>query len=628
MTRRAWLPWVLIPLAAAALVAFCAAIRPYPFTAGDGLLRYLPLIQAHTDSLLSGAPLRMLWSLGAGWDPAHSGEMGVAYLPYHAANLLARLAGRPLALLEVSAWMHLAAAGLVAWRWLPEEVRGPERGALAGLFVVLPGPFLMGLNWPSYLAAYPWFLALALLAGRPCLHPGRRILALLGTATGFYLAAHVQMFTLGCGLLLLARAAGVGGPRDAAGLKALVVALLPFAVPLAFVKMVSLHASLGWQGAWAAKDLLVREAQPLGIALAGLGAGNLAPLRSFQVLGDAPWVGVGMFFAPWVLAAAVLDLLRRRWTALAFWLLLLLLLGARSFPFLSHLAVGPLAGFRWTWKLMLFAGPLGVLACLDAAPWRALGSRPRLTLGLLAAGLSLAVCLRGLPFICSHGAGAFAHLGAAAMVADTRAALARCGLEPGQRLALADAAEGELQPVALAVLPGNGALLCGYESAHLFEPLDDAVASAERYGLSSQAFLSPAFLRQPFADAWLARIGIQAVVAAGPLPGPDVRTTLDGLGRRIWVRPVKARLPGPYPWAKGGVALDRLPGGRLRSREPRAEAPRLVLSRPMTWRQEPDGRWTGTPAGIPVRWWVAGGLVLALCLAYAVVLERRAAPPA
>ncbi len=626
MNRRAWLPWLAFPLAALALVGVCGWLRPYPFTAGDGILRYLPLIKAHTDSLLGGAPLRMLWGLGAGWNPAQSGEMGLAYLPYHLANLLARLLGRPLALLEASAWMHLAAAALVGWHLLPRSIGGAERRWLCLLLMVLPGPFLLGLNWASYLAGYPWFLALALLSLEPCPTPGRRARRLLFAAAGFFLATHVQMFVLGAGLLLLAQLAGVAARRDGAGLKAFVLALLPFGVPLAYLKMVSLHASAGWQEAWASKEMLIRGAQALPVALQGLALGNFFPGRAFQVFGDVSWRGIGVFFAPWLLLVLAEAAWRRRWGALAFWALVSLLLGAKSAPFLSELAVGPLQGFRWTWKLMLFVAPLSLFALLGSEAWQRLPGpwRARASAGL--AVLSLAVCLRGLPFILSQGAADFAPLGVATMVEETRRVLAQCGLQEGTRIGLVDLRRGDSLPIALMTLPGNGALLCGYESAHLFEPLDDAVASADRYGLTSQALIGPGFLRRPDADRWLARIGIQALVAAGPLEGENVRSARDRLGRELWVRPVAGALPWTYPWAKGPAELRRLPGGALRSLAASGSPPALINSRPMQWTRTGDGTWTGVPAGLPATWWTAGGAVLLLTLGYTRLLDRERAP--
>lgn len=630
MTPRARLPWAVFPLAALALVATCAWIRPNPFTSGDGILRYLPLIKAHTDSLLAGAPLRMLWGLGAGWNPLQSGEMGLGYLPYHAANLGARILGRPLALLEVSAWMHLAAAPLVGWHLLPATVEGRERWAACLLLMVLPGPFLLGLNWASYLAAYPWFLALALLAARPCPRPGARARALFACAAGFYLAAHVQMFALGCLALLLALPARALGPRDAPGLKALLVALVPFAVPLAYVKWTSLQASPGWQQVWASRDLLVQGAQPLPVALGGLAAGNLAPLTGFRTFGEVSWLGVGVFFAPWLLAVAVDAARDRRWGALALWVGLALLLGARSVPLLSFLSVGPLEGFRWTWKLMLLAGPLSLAAWLASPTWRNLGPSWREGLAWTAAAAALAVCLRGLPFVLSRGAADFTPLGAERMVRNSREVLVQCGVQPGTRLAFLDLpSESPGLPVPFATLLGNGALLAGFESVHLFEPLDEAGAAAERLGLSSQQLLPPEFLVRPEAEAWLASRGVRALVAAAPLPGPGTRSALDALGRRTWVRPVGPARPWSYPWAYGPEPLERLPGGRLRSLAPSAQPPRAISVRALAWTRRADGTWEGRPEGLGAVWWAPGLGFLALAAAGSFALDRprRGGPP-
>jgi hypothetical protein len=622
VTPRRKLPWAVFPLAALALVLACAWVRPYPFTSGDGILRYLPLIKAHTDSLLAGSPLRMLWSLGAGWDPMQSGEMGYGYLPYHLANLLARALGRPLALLEASAWLHLSAVPLVAWHLLPEAVEGRERWAACFLLMVLPGPFLLGLNWASYLSACPWFLALLLLATRPCPRVGLRARALLACAAGFYLCAHVQMFVLGCLLLALSLVAGVFGPRDGARLKALTVALLPFAVPLAYTKVLAAHASPGWQSAWASGGLLLQGAQSLPVALGGLAVGNLAPLKGFQPFGDASWLGVGVFFAPWFLAGLAFSGFRRQWGALTLWAGLLVFLGARSLPQLTLLAFGPLEGFRWTWKLMLLAGPLSLAAWLASPDWRGLPSswRERLTWTMAAA--ALAISLRGLPFILSQGASDFSALGAGAMVRNSREVLEKCGVRAGSRLAFVDV-EPVLgrAPVPLATLSGNGAILAGYESAHLFEPLDDAAAARERFGLSSQMFLDPAFLARPDAEAWLASRGIQVLVAAAPLPGPGTRTAADALGRPVWTRPVAMARSWTYPWAYGSQPLLRLPGGRLASQQPSEIPPRAICARPVAWARRADGTWVGTPGAFPKGWCLAGIGAIACAFAISMFLD-------
>ena len=52
-------------LLASAVVLLGNWIRPFPFsTTDDNWMYFLPLIKAHTDAVLGGHPLRMLWSLG------------------------------------------------------------------------------------------------------------------------------------------------------------------------------------------------------------------------------------------------------------------------------------------------------------------------------------------------------------------------------------------------------------------------------------------------------------------------------------------------------------------------------------------------------------------------------------
>ena len=74
--------------------------RGLPFSStGDGPPYFLPLIKAHTDNWLGGAPGAYLWDLGSGHSVWESGQVGALYLPYVLSNMLARLIGEPLLLL-------------------------------------------------------------------------------------------------------------------------------------------------------------------------------------------------------------------------------------------------------------------------------------------------------------------------------------------------------------------------------------------------------------------------------------------------------------------------------------------------------------------------------------------------
>ena len=100
--KKTWL--LVLGLSAFAVVfhqVLWQAGAPYPFTRDDNLSQNLPLIQAQTKIFLGFEIPRMVWGLGAGWDPFSSGQMGVFY-PWHIiAYLLAQLLGKPLLLMEI-----------------------------------------------------------------------------------------------------------------------------------------------------------------------------------------------------------------------------------------------------------------------------------------------------------------------------------------------------------------------------------------------------------------------------------------------------------------------------------------------------------------------------------------------
>jgi len=153
--RRHAPAWICLGVAACLLVLGANCIRPLPFaTTDDNWMYFLPLIKAHTDALLGGHPLHMLWQLGAGWSPYESGQIGLYYPPYLVANLLARAIGQPLALLEVSASLHLWAAAVVTWHLVPLEGYRAERYLWALTAIVPVGSLLLGLNWHNYISCY------------------------------------------------------------------------------------------------------------------------------------------------------------------------------------------------------------------------------------------------------------------------------------------------------------------------------------------------------------------------------------------------------------------------------------------------------------------------------------------
>jgi hypothetical protein len=612
-------------------LAFAALVeleRPYPFaTTDDNWMYFLPLIKAHTDSLLSGHFLQALWSLGAGWSPWENAQTGPFYLPYHLSNLLARILGEPLALLDVSSILHILAAGMVTYALLPRERDPWERAGWACLAMVQPGPFILGLNWHIYLSSYPWFIALALLGLRREEGglPGRGTrLALLGCNVGFFLASHAQMFVLGW-MLLLPWWYAVAGREGWKGRLGLAVALqLPMAAPLAFMKAASLSSHPGWMIGRDDPYYLLAGAQKATTVLGAMVAGNLGPALDFRLWGTS-WTGAGMLFNPLFLVLGALALVRKRFGLLALLAGMFLFLAAGSFPFLRFLAAGPLAGFRWTWKLCIATGPLVLLGMA----WLVHEFRvpPRLLrVGIpVLAFLSAAVCIQGMGFEFWPSFNAAHPFGAVDLVRQTRTFAREAGLPPGARIALVGEVD-MVQPLPLPYLAlvGNAPILSGLETAHLYEPLESAKAAGAHYGLSLP-WRQPVSAESYAAEAarvelGLRHVGVDAVIC--PFPGilPGAQEVRDVLGRRLWVKRLE---PGPprYPWGRLGdrdIAMQRLPGGGLRTAVPVPDLPRLLSPRAMAWERGPDGHWTGRPLGPGWAWlaltFLGAIAALSLCL--------------
>jgi hypothetical protein len=611
-------------LLAALLVLAANRVRPYPFsTTDDNWMYFLPLIKSHTDALLGGHFLRVLWGLGSGWVPWENAQVGVLYFPYHLANLLARVMGRPLAVLELSAWMHLAAAAIVTHAFAPEELAPGERMGWAAGAMLMPGPFLLGLNWHNYLSCYPWFLGLAFLlrrnvcSGTGCC--GRRDRLLLGGfSLGFFLSAHAQMYVLGVGALMLWALAEAPRRATLRTLLPFLVAQLPALVPLIFMKLLAMDGTPDWMGDRADPDYLLRHAQTMGTVLHGSLLGNLLYTQDFQLWADISWTGVGMFFSP-CLALLVRPLWHgRRWFLGLFFLGCLAFMGAASYPWMRYLGFGPLEGFRWTWKICIFVGPLALVSLLPRL--RSDTVRHGVAIAWLTAALSLVVVFRGLAFEIWPSLVAAHPLGAAALVAETRHMAQETGLRPGTRVVLLGPLN-MVQPLPLPVLGlvGNAPLLSGLGTAHVYEPMEPEWVSRAHFGLSLpwRVFLPAQALLEHPAEVFqaMARIGVQAVVTLAPQAAsfPGCRSYTDRLGRKLWVVPVPGAPAGPYP-AAAGQPLTLGAAGVLLA--PAADRPPgLLTPRPIAWGRDRQGAWVGMPGGIPLGWALASLLIAMIGLA-------------
>lgn len=632
-------PFLLFLTVAAAFFVGLEAIRPLPFTTtDDNWMSELALIKAHTDATLAGAPLRMLWSLGAGWDPFESAQRGLFYPPYHLANLIARALGEPLWLLEVSGALHLFAAGVITFLLGDRRWSSAERVAFALAAVVLPGPLLLGLNWHDYLAPVPWFLGLALVlrrnldANEPWSRRDRLLFFALSVL--MFMAAHVQMYVLGYGLLA---AWALVERRDIPFLLStgavFAACQLPFLIPMALLLEASGSATTSWMAGRQDPGFLLHHAQPLATVLPATLVGNTFSSPSFHIWGGVEQSAVGMFFNIPLLFCLAVSVLRRRWLLCGFTLACLMFLAAKDFPFLRYLAHGPLGGFRWTWKLTMWTGPLFLVAAMRLLPGVVGDVRRRALIVSAVVAASALVCVRGVSFDLLPALRIAHPLGATRIVEEAQRCFSSAGLAPGTRLALIGQHD-MVRPLPLPVLTmlGNAPLLAGYESAHLFEPLEDAQAAEGHLGLSLPWRVGiPAeeyLVRAQEIDAALAAIGVQGVVTAYGDIFPEHTATRceDAIGGHTWVKKLPQAVPFSYPWAEVSgerVPLERLRDGRLLYSGSEAEPPVAMTPRHIEWRRSANGDWVGAPEPIGAGW-VLGALLLTL-LALSVLASNRCA---
>lgn len=612
---------------AGALVLLANWARPYPFsTTDDNWMYFLPLIKAHTDALLGGHPLQMLWGVGAGWSPWENAQVGILYFPYHLANLIARLLGRPLALLEVSAWLHLATAAWVTYTLAPREIHPRIRFGWSVGAMLMPGPLLLGLNWHNYLSCYPWFLALAFLlrqhaAVAHSTMPKRSDrLVLGGLSLAFFLSAHAQMYVLGIGILALWVLAEVPRRSTLQTLVLFFFAQLPALIPLVYLKLLALEGTTDWMGDRNDPFYLLRHAQTVGTVLHGTLFGNLLYTRDFQLWANISWTGIGMFFSPFLVLLARPVWIERRWALGAFFLACLAFMGAASLPWVGLLGFGPLEGFRWTWKISIFVGPLALVSLLVRLPTWQMVHEVRITWGV--AALSLAVFLRGLSFEIWPSLNAAHPVGAPGLVAETLRMAQATGLQPGTRLAVLGPFDMvEPLPLPILGLVGNAATLSGLGTAHIYEPMEPKWVSKAHFGLSLPWRVwvpTQAFLEQPARVMEALRaIGVQALVTIAPqaATAPGSRAFTDRLGRTLWVIPVTESYPGLYP-SQGDTLVIK--GSGVLLAPPSKQPPSLLSPRPIDWVRIPQG-WRGAPRGLSWGWLLAtamGGLLTVAGLAW------------
>lgn len=630
----AWLERAALALFALLLVVTLTAFRFEPFTLrGDGPVYYLPVIATVTDSLLSGRFPAVSWQLGAGWTPFEAAQIGLGYPPYLLVGLLAKVTGRPLAFLEISAVLHLALAGILVRELAPPGVEPRARFLASLLAIVQPAPVLLGMPWHAYLAAYPWGLALTLLLWLRDLSD-RRVAVMIPVASSLlFWVGHPHMFIwgwllVGLGMLVLRR------PSARSLVSHWRVALataLPVLAPLLWLSHAADTANVAFITERWAPDFLMRWAQEFVDVFPALLVGNLTGVPELRLWGRDGAGGAGIFFCPLVVVVLVDAVRRRRFGIVLLVLAALVLLAPVGFELLSELSRGPLKGTRWTWRFSIVVlPPIAVAVALGARP-AATGDavfepwRPRNALVLATIALGLGVLWRGASFDLAtvwwnhRTAGTKGVFAEAERFARTLRAPARVALV-GRHQLLSD---GSPVPLAYLGLVGNAPLLVpGLESAHLHEPMESEAAAKHHHRLGTpwRIAVSQDFVReQPeLARAKLESIGVTALVALDPTHLPEdagTRPFRSSDGRTLWVRELSPS--PPYPLSGPG---KRLPGGALLV--PALDSVRPT--RPLEATRSPDG-WVLSPP-VPWRYVLPGALGIVAALGLLLWPSRKPAP--
>lgn len=612
--------------------------RDLPFgSTDDGPIYFLPLIKTHTDAWLSGHFLAIDWRLGSGWTPWEGIQAGAFYPPYVLANLLAKMIGNPLAILEVSACLHLALTGLLVYALTIGRLDRPRRFLWACLAMVQPAPIAIGMNWHNYLVSYPWFIGLLLLLWRVArgysvwTFTNRLILAFMFAF--FFLTAHPQMFVIGTALLFGWRLALGYDHNCIRDYLVMSMSLLPLAVPTIFIYYQSLLATPNWFAGRGDNMFLLRQAQSLPTWLVGLSVGNLIPTRLFSIWSGVSWTGIGIYFCPLLILSVGVAIRKRNWAWIALIAWLGILLSARSFPWVAWFSLGPFAGFRWPWKLSIFASALALAMMLSESDiWR---PKRRLhvwaLIGLIS--LSAAVSLRTLPFDLFPAGTRAPGSGISATYAETVALIHEWGIHTGARIAWVGKLPIDMFTIAAPLhgLMGNAPLLVGLQSAHLFEPLENHLAAKAHDGYSTPwrvTLRSEDYIaRRDFYNERFMELGVTWLVSAFPNTFPPGlrKTYRDSNGNIVYgmqLPQVQEGLSFPWGITANGERIELIvePGGTLRTRVPLSVPPAVPVGRSLTWQKLTSGHWRGTVELVDKSWFVASAVALALT---ALLLSRK-----
>ena len=596
-------------------------------TRGDNFIAFLPTIKAHTDGLMALNFPKAIWGIGAGWDPFESGQMGIFYPLYHLANLISRLLGKPLALLEVSYVLHQILLIWMILRWTTGSHM--KRAGLVLVLVFAPAPFILGLNWHLYGISHIWFIGMLLYLERYDYFQNdpkrlKHSVVLLVMNALFFIAAHPQMFVWGelfLGVWVLCFA-----PTKKSKLQTLWLVFLvnlPVVPSLIYLKWVSLLATPNMMVFRSSSAGLMHFSQDLHVALGATFLGNFMSDDQFILWSDKIGKGgIGLFFQPIWGVTLVLALMRRRWGVTAFLIFLMVMLGVRTFPWMEYLAVGPFRGFRWTWKLAIYASPIGVLMLIKLAQERSRWVSPL----LIGTGLvSMLICFQGRHFNLSAALSLLHPYGLAEILDETRACLDEIEVPESARLAhVGDHSMEEPAPIIVMGLMGNTALLVDRGTIHIYNPLERREAAEGhlqitvpwRVHLDTEEFLG----NQDSIESAFRFIGVTHLYSADRrlAPKQKARTCTDRLGREVYFWPLANARTTPYPHPMSLEAEDNVTvrsDGTLFVATDSNETPQLNVTREIAW-EKTDTGWLGHPQPLHPGWFLATVLLLFGVLAW------------
>jgi len=600
---------------------------PYPFTRDDNLSQNLPLIQAQTQIYLGFDIPKMVWGLGAGWDPFSSGQMGIFY-PFHfIAYAFSSLIGQPLWQMEALFLLHQMALVIMVMLWAPGSHL--RKAFLSICLMFVPASFLLGMGWWGYGCAHVWWVGAILLVHRESAgsqpfhrHSHKLILALLLVFN--FMASHPQMFAWGGLLLACWILLSYPASQSRRIFYVLIFCALPLLPGLLYIKNLAIMSA----GISTRPDgIILHFSQSLWTALAASLVGSLGGLPRMQIFIHEYLEGPALFFQPAIFLCALLAIKQKRWSPLLLLAGCFVFLGAQSFPWLQNLNLGPFNGFRWTFKLTVLTAPFFILFFVLV-----LGARlkDRHVNGLLMAlgVVSLVICFQCRGFnLMAEAYGTDKHAGQ--IVKEAKTCLSEAQIPKGSRLAFVGDYPGPPEPVPAAALAltGNAVLLLDVGATHVYEHLESAEMAEGhlhmlgRYGNRYES----RFVRENWEHSIESFRFIGAThmfsLDAGLLKGEEVTSCSNAQGEKIFFAPIsKARAgtyPSPYAY-DDPTRIEKRANGELWVSGERMTPPELNTTAPMSWIKE-DAGWRGHPNPINPIW---GGLTV-LLMGMAAFIFRR-----